>query len=120
VGRGALRHALASTRCSTPGCTPTYSRVALESAISGERARGGARCWPAWARWWTSPEGWAPPRRPSPGLSRMSKCSVLDLPHVISSIVPGEDAALVDYIVPGDMMEYIPPADAVFLKVCNC
>jgi hypothetical protein len=56
----------------------------------------------------------------SPGLSRMSKCSVLDLPHVISSIVPGEDAALVDYIVPGDMMEYIPPADAVFLKVCNC
>jgi hypothetical protein len=50
----------------------------------------------------------------------MSKCSVLDLlPHVISSIVPGEDAALVDYI-PGDMMEYIPPADAVFLKVCNC
>jgi hypothetical protein len=50
----------------------------------------------------------------------MSKCSVLDLPHVISSIVPGEDAALVDYIVPGDMMEYIPPADAVFLKVCNC
>jgi hypothetical protein len=49
------------------------------------------------------------------------RCSVLDLPHVISSIQKprsADDAAdtLVEYIS-GDMMEYIPPADAVFLKV---
>ncbi|CAN6330397.1 unnamed protein product [Urochloa humidicola] len=54
------------------------------------------------------------------------KCSVLDLPHVVSGITQtlsassaaADDdaaAALVEYI-PGDMMEYIPPADAVFLK----
>nr|CAB3490811.1 unnamed protein product [Digitaria exilis] len=47
------------------------------------------------------------------------RCSVLDLPHVISSIQPQSSAeTLVEYI-PGDMMEYIPPADAVFLKVCT-
>ncbi|KQJ98546.1 flavonoid O-methyltransferase-like protein Os11g0303600 [Brachypodium distachyon] len=40
------------------------------------------------------------------------KCSVLDLPNVINS-VPAD--GIVDYIV-GDMMESIPPTDAVFLK----
>ncbi|TVU02106.1 hypothetical protein EJB05_52472, partial [Eragrostis curvula] len=43
------------------------------------------------------------------------KCSVLDLPNVISSIPPGDDDGMVQYIA-GDMMKYIPPTDAVLLK----
>jgi len=41
------------------------------------------------------------------------RCSVLELPHVV-------DAATADgtvEFVAGDMMEFIPPADAVLLKV---
>uniref|UniRef100_A0A0D9V1T6 O-methyltransferase domain-containing protein n=1 Tax=Leersia perrieri TaxID=77586 RepID=A0A0D9V1T6_9ORYZ len=40
------------------------------------------------------------------------KCSVLDLPQVISGV--GDDE-MVEFIA-GDMMEYIPPVDAVLLK----
>lgn len=43
------------------------------------------------------------------------KCSVLDLPNVISGIQPADDT--VKYIA-GDMLNSIPPADAVLLKVC--
>ncbi|TVU02065.1 hypothetical protein EJB05_52431, partial [Eragrostis curvula] len=43
------------------------------------------------------------------------KCSVLDLPNVISGIPPGDDDGTVQYIA-GDMMNYIPPTDAVLLK----
>lgn len=42
------------------------------------------------------------------------KCSVLDLPIVISSIKTVDST--IDYIA-GDMMNYIPPTDAVLLKV---
>jgi trans-resveratrol di-O-methyltransferase len=42
------------------------------------------------------------------------KCSVLDLPTVISSIQPVDST--VEYIA-GDMMDSIPPTDAVLLKV---
>ncbi|CAN6180007.1 unnamed protein product [Urochloa humidicola] len=42
------------------------------------------------------------------------KCTVLDLPQVIDAVAdPG--AGLVEYVA-GDMMEFIPPADAVLLK----
>nr|XP_020183705.1 flavonoid O-methyltransferase-like protein Os11g0303600 [Aegilops tauschii subsp. strangulata] len=40
------------------------------------------------------------------------KCSVLDLPHVIEGISPDGTVE----IVSGDMMEFVPPADAVLLK----
>ncbi|TVU02067.1 hypothetical protein EJB05_52433, partial [Eragrostis curvula] len=43
------------------------------------------------------------------------KCSVLDLPNVISGIPPGDDDGTVRYIA-GDMMNHIPPTDAVLLK----
>ncbi|TVU03246.1 hypothetical protein EJB05_51215, partial [Eragrostis curvula] len=43
------------------------------------------------------------------------KCSVLDLPNVISGIPPGDDDGTVQYIA-GDMMNHIPPTDAVLLK----
>ncbi|KAL6858761.1 hypothetical protein ACP4OV_017763 [Aristida adscensionis] len=42
------------------------------------------------------------------------KCSVLDLPNVISSIHPADDDT-VEYVA-GDMMDSIPPTDAVLLK----
>ncbi|GJN03686.1 hypothetical protein PR202_ga21158 [Eleusine coracana subsp. coracana] len=45
------------------------------------------------------------------------KCSVLDLPHVIGSVVVQQPSDGVEYIV-GDMMSFIPPSDAVLLKVC--
>ena len=45
------------------------------------------------------------------------KCSVLDLSSVISSIEK-VDEGTIEYIA-GDMMDYIPPTDAVLLKVCN-
>ncbi|OEL17269.1 Tabersonine 16-O-methyltransferase [Dichanthelium oligosanthes] len=45
------------------------------------------------------------------------ECSVLDLPRVISSIQPVDDG-VVEYIA-GDMMDSIPPTDAVLLKVCT-
>nr|CAB3452800.1 unnamed protein product [Digitaria exilis] len=41
------------------------------------------------------------------------KCTVLDLPQVIDALAPAD--GLVDYVV-GDMMEFVPPADAVLLK----
>ena len=41
------------------------------------------------------------------------KCSVLELPHVVSTIKEKRD---VDFIA-GDMFDSIPPADAIFLKV---
>ncbi|KAL6870631.1 hypothetical protein ACP4OV_014479 [Aristida adscensionis] len=43
------------------------------------------------------------------------KCSVLDLPHVVASVEQPAGDGLVEYIA-GDMMEFIPPADAVLLK----
>ncbi|CAL4984747.1 unnamed protein product [Urochloa decumbens] len=46
------------------------------------------------------------------------KCSVLDLPQVVSQAPQGNGA--VDFI-PGDMFKFIPPADAVLLKwVLHC
>lgn len=41
------------------------------------------------------------------------KCTVLDLPHVVAG-APADDNV---QFVAGDMFEYIPPADAVLLKV---
>ncbi|OEL26616.1 Trans-resveratrol di-O-methyltransferase [Dichanthelium oligosanthes] len=41
------------------------------------------------------------------------RCSVLELPHVTEA-VPVDDTV---EFVPGDMMEFVPPADAVLLKV---
>ncbi|CAO2194812.1 unnamed protein product [Urochloa humidicola] len=43
------------------------------------------------------------------------RCSVLDLPHVVESVPPGVDGATVEFVA-GDMMDSIPPADAVLLK----
>jgi hypothetical protein len=43
------------------------------------------------------------------------KCTVLDLPNVIDSVVTADDG-VVEYVA-GDMMSSIPMADAVFLKV---
>ncbi|TVU02075.1 hypothetical protein EJB05_52441, partial [Eragrostis curvula] len=43
------------------------------------------------------------------------KYSVLDLPNVISGIPLDDDDGIVQYIS-GDMMDYIPPTDAVLLK----
>jgi hypothetical protein len=44
------------------------------------------------------------------------KCSVLDLPQVISQ-APQCDGTV--HFIAGDMFKFIPPADAVFLKVCQ-
>lgn len=44
------------------------------------------------------------------------KCSVLDLPQVVRKAPP--DAGDVRFVA-GDMFEYVPPADAVLLKVCR-
>ena len=41
------------------------------------------------------------------------KCTVLDLPHVVASSEASEAVQL----VAGDMFQYVPPADAVLLKV---
>ncbi|XP_048553249.1 flavonoid O-methyltransferase-like protein Os11g0303600 [Triticum urartu] len=41
------------------------------------------------------------------------KCSVLDLPHVVQGVVSTHES--VEFAA-GDMMEYVPPADAVLLK----
>ena len=41
------------------------------------------------------------------------KCVVLDLPHVVAGMEGSENVRFVS----GDMFEFIPPADAVFLKV---
>jgi hypothetical protein len=43
-------------------------------------------------------------------------CSVLDLPHVVAEAPEDGDVRFVS----GDMFEYIPPADAVLLKVSTC
>ncbi|KAL0302088.1 UNVERIFIED_CONTAM: 8-hydroxyquercetin 8-O-methyltransferase [Sesamum angustifolium] len=40
-------------------------------------------------------------------------CVVLDLPHVVAGCEGNENLTF----VAGDMFEYIPPADAVFMKV---
>ncbi|CAN6171889.1 unnamed protein product [Urochloa humidicola] len=46
---------------------------------------------------------------------RSIRCTVLDLPQVIDAVAdPGGDE-LVEYVA-GDMMKFIPPADAVLLK----
>ncbi|KAG0542194.1 hypothetical protein BDA96_02G082200 [Sorghum bicolor] len=42
------------------------------------------------------------------------RCSVLELPEVVVDAVPADGGAV--EFVAGDMMEYIPPADAVLLK----
>ena len=42
------------------------------------------------------------------------KCSVLDLPHVVSEA--RADGAAVEFVA-GDMFDFIPKADAVLLKV---
>ncbi|OEL31748.1 O-methyltransferase ZRP4 [Dichanthelium oligosanthes] len=47
---------------------------------------------------------------------RSIKCTVLDLPQVIDAVAPVD--GLVDYVA-GDMMEFVPPADAVLLKVIS-
>ncbi|CAL5075621.1 unnamed protein product [Urochloa decumbens] len=45
------------------------------------------------------------------------RCTVLDLPQVIDAVAdPGD--GLVEYVA-GDMMEFIPPADAVLLKTVS-
>jgi ubiquinone/menaquinone biosynthesis C-methylase UbiE len=46
------------------------------------------------------------------------RCSVLELPQVVGAM-PGdaEGEGTVEFIA-GDMMVFIPPADAVLLKVC--
>lgn len=41
------------------------------------------------------------------------KCVVLDLPHVAAGLKGSKNLSYVG----GDMFEFIPPADAVFLKV---
>ena len=41
------------------------------------------------------------------------KCIVLDLPHVVARMEGSENVRFVS----GDMFEFIPPADAVLLKV---
>ncbi|KAM3389442.1 hypothetical protein ACQJBY_011526 [Aegilops geniculata] len=41
------------------------------------------------------------------------RCSVLDLPHVVQGVVSTHES--VEFAA-GDMMEYVPPADAVLLK----
>jgi hypothetical protein len=41
------------------------------------------------------------------------KCTVLDLPHVVTE-APTDDHVL---FISGDMFKYIPPAHALFLKV---
>lgn len=43
------------------------------------------------------------------------KCTVLDLPHVIAGAPTSRDVQF----VAGDVFEYIPPADAILLKVHN-
>ncbi|CAL4954379.1 unnamed protein product [Urochloa decumbens] len=45
------------------------------------------------------------------------RCSVLELPHVVESVrsAAGSDGGAVEFIA-GDMMDSIPPADAVLLK----
>lgn len=43
------------------------------------------------------------------------RCSVLDLPHVVASVPPGERGGV--EFVAGDMFEHVPKADAVLLKV---
>ena len=47
------------------------------------------------------------------------RCSVLDLPQVVdgNGMLGGEGEGTVEFIA-GDMMVFIPPADAVLLKVC--
>ncbi|TVU51256.1 hypothetical protein EJB05_02667, partial [Eragrostis curvula] len=42
------------------------------------------------------------------------RCSVLELPQVVHG-VPADDDGKVEFVA-GDMMEFIPPADALFLK----
>ena len=42
------------------------------------------------------------------------KCSVLELPHVVASVPPGDGS--VEFVA-GDMFEHVPKADAVLLKV---
>ncbi|KAL6616079.1 hypothetical protein ACP70R_038349 [Stipagrostis hirtigluma subsp. patula] len=42
------------------------------------------------------------------------KCSVLELPHVVASVPPG-DRGGVEFVA-GDMFEHVPKADAVLLK----
>lgn len=44
------------------------------------------------------------------------RCSVLELQHVVEAAVqPVDDDSVVEFVA-GDMMEFIPPADAVLLK----
>ncbi|CAN6203427.1 unnamed protein product [Urochloa humidicola] len=43
------------------------------------------------------------------------RCSVLELPYVVDAAAPADDGTV--EFVAGDMMEFIPPADAVLLKV---
>jgi hypothetical protein len=43
------------------------------------------------------------------------RCSVLELPHVVASVPPGEHRGVA--FVAGDMFEHVPKADAVLLKV---
>jgi len=43
------------------------------------------------------------------------KCTVFDLPHMINAMEKNDK---VEYVA-GDMFEYIPPADALILKVCS-
>uniref|UniRef100_A0A0D9WP90 acetylserotonin O-methyltransferase n=1 Tax=Leersia perrieri TaxID=77586 RepID=A0A0D9WP90_9ORYZ len=48
------------------------------------------------------------------------KCSVLDLPHVVSQAPAAGDRGNVEFMA-GDMFEFVPPADAVLLKyVLHC
>ncbi|CAN6209707.1 unnamed protein product, partial [Urochloa humidicola] len=42
------------------------------------------------------------------------RCSVLELPYVVDAAAPADDGTV--EFVAGDMMEFIPPADAVLLK----
>uniref|UniRef100_J3L458 O-methyltransferase C-terminal domain-containing protein n=1 Tax=Oryza brachyantha TaxID=4533 RepID=J3L458_ORYBR len=42
------------------------------------------------------------------------RCSVLELPHVVASVPPGDGG--VEFVA-GDMFEHVPKADAVLLKV---
>ncbi|XP_062206897.1 trans-resveratrol di-O-methyltransferase-like [Phragmites australis] len=42
------------------------------------------------------------------------RCSVLELPHVVASVPPGERGGV--EFVAGDMFEHVPKADAVLLK----
>nr|CAB3452394.1 unnamed protein product [Digitaria exilis] len=44
------------------------------------------------------------------------RCSVLELPHVVDVAAPAVVDSRVEFVA-GDMMEFIPPADAVLLKV---